>query len=366
MKCPSCAQWFVTAFLIATLAVCAAATDSGQTQYRIIDLTLPGGTTSTANAINNLGEVTGCSDSADHPGLQHAFLFSHGKLKDLGVPPGAEASCGNAINIFGHVVGNGTTADQETLINSFIFRDHKLTVLDEIPAGSFVAGINVFDQIVGTEGARDSASAAFVFSHGTLTKIGALPEDHFSSAHAINNFGQITGSSWQDQAQFPAVHGFLFSQGIFTPIGLLPGGEFSIGSAINDRGQITGRADTEPPNFSVLLVHAILFDHGKLTDISPLIGGGQTLGAAINNRGQIVGSMGPGGPFLFDGTKGVSLNRLPILPPNAGIFLGSPTGINDCGQIVGSGSVNNQLHAFLLSPVSCPTGRFGHKHDLRP
>jgi probable HAF family extracellular repeat protein len=37
------------------------------------------------------------------------------------------------------------------------------------------------------------------------------------------------------------------------------------------------------------------------------------------------------------------------------------TGINDRGQIVGHGSINGQLHAFLLTPryrnTDCGTGR---------
>jgi len=42
------------------------------------------------------------------------------------------------------------------------------------------------------------------------------------------------------------------------------------------------------------------------------------------------------------------LNRL--IPSGSGWVLSEATGINDAGQIVGSGTVHGQQHAFLLNP----------------
>ena len=44
-----------------------------------------------------------------------------------------------------------------------------------------------------------------------------------------------------------------------------------------------------------------------------------------------------------------------LLSPNhSGWYLAAGFGINDAGQITGVGYINNQTHAFLLSPVGVP------------
>jgi probable HAF family extracellular repeat protein len=61
------------------LPVCAA---RGQSSYTIIDLGTLGGSRSDAHAINNRGQVVGHSSIAN--GTVHAFLYSGGKMQDLG------------------------------------------------------------------------------------------------------------------------------------------------------------------------------------------------------------------------------------------------------------------------------------------
>ena len=48
----------------------------------------------------------------------------------------------------------------------------------------------------------------------------------------------------------------------------------------------------------------------------------------------------------------IDLNTL--LPTGSGWELAGAYGINDLGQIVGSGSINGQGHAFLMTPVPEP------------
>jgi len=59
----------------------------------MIDIgTLPGGSTSSATAVNNAGQVAGSADTAS--GETHAFLWSRGTITDLGTLPGGVYSGG--------------------------------------------------------------------------------------------------------------------------------------------------------------------------------------------------------------------------------------------------------------------------------
>ena len=74
-----------------------------QVIYSITDLgTLPGGSYSSAYAINSNGQVVGSSDTA--AGALHAFLYSDGAMVDLGSVI-ATNSIANGINDAGQVVG---------------------------------------------------------------------------------------------------------------------------------------------------------------------------------------------------------------------------------------------------------------------
>ncbi|HEY9727697.1 MAG TPA: hypothetical protein V6D50_14705, partial [Chroococcales cyanobacterium] len=41
-----------------------------------------------------------------------------------------------------------------------------------------------------------------------------------------------------------------------------------------------------------------------------------------------------------------------LISPDSGWLLSGAQGINNVGQIVGDGYINNEFHAFLLTPVS--------------
>jgi len=80
----------------------------------------PGATFLYGRAINKKGQVVGDADVADGP---HAFLYSHGKTRDLGTLPGATYTSAGSINARSQVVGVSGTATGST---DFIYEDGKM------------------------------------------------------------------------------------------------------------------------------------------------------------------------------------------------------------------------------------------------
>jgi len=136
-----------------------------------------------------------------------------------------------------------------------------------------------------------------------------------------------------------------------TDLGTL-GGDLSQAYAINDAGQVVGQAYL-PGNVKA---HAFLDETGPLKDLGDL-SGDYSEALALNSTGsQIVGKASvPNSSgfivyhaFLWSGGSMMDLNSL--IPSDSGWVLSEATGINDGGQIVGTGTVDGQQHGFLLNP----------------
>ena len=77
------------------------------------DLGTLGGNTSEAFGINASGDVVGESYLSDDATM-HAFLYSHGKMTDIGSLPGASFTVAKAINDRGQIVGDWVTTPSST------------------------------------------------------------------------------------------------------------------------------------------------------------------------------------------------------------------------------------------------------------
>jgi probable HAF family extracellular repeat protein len=85
------------------------------------------------------------------------------------------------------------------------------------------------------------------------------------------------------------------------------------------------------------------------------LGGGESWGYGINAGGQVTGTIITADnfayrAFLWDGMSMLDLNDL--IAPGSGWTLEQGLAINDAGQITGFGTIGDENHPFLLTPVT--------------
>jgi len=319
----------------------------GQVPYTVTDLGALGEIFgSDAYGINAKGQVVGSGDFAGH-----AFLYSGGKMIDLGTL-GGPSSIAYGINDDGQVVGWSWTKDNK--MHAFLYSSGKMTDLGTLGGVSSQAkAINAKGQVVGwSHTSRDSHAFVYSRSWGRMIDFGPLLGGTANEANAINDRGQVAGCVVP--TKWGAIHGFLYDGVKTKDLGTL-GGEHSNAYGINAKGQVVGGAYTaERPG-----MHAFLYSDGKMADLGTL-GGALSAAHGINASGQVVGKAATtqnataGNPawhaFLYSDGKITDLNTL--IAPASRWTLEEAMAINDNGQIVGSGINPKGKHrAFLLTPT---------------
>src|SRR5262249_15135382 len=116
--------------------------------------------------------------------------------------------------------------------------------------------INNRGQILG--GIPDSS--AFVWKDGTTT---ALPDARSFEYTAIDDRGQIAGTSWARHGGSVSYHAFLWEHGKVRLLGVLPGFDNSMAVALDGRGDVLGYCVTETP----FRLHTFLWHDGKMSDL---------------------------------------------------------------------------------------------------
>ncbi|MGI8745370.1 MAG: HAF repeat-containing protein [Bryobacteraceae bacterium] len=294
------------------------------TMYSVVDLGSFGGGSSVAYRINNAGVAVGWSATplADN----HAFSTSLGSLQDLN-----QASASNSLaydsNGSGQIAGTSYVDGQN---HGSVWSGSGFT---DLGAGTFAMSINSSGQVAGTNG------HAFVYDNGKFTDLGTISGGNWTAAYGINDGGMVAGYGDIGNGIFRAFT-WTAATGLKT-LGTLGGGN-SYAMAINNRGQVAGHS-TVASGYE----HAFVDNNGILTDLGTL-GGGNSYAYDINDGGAVVGYSGADA-FLYRGGNLSDLNSL--IGSTSGWQLQQAYGINNAGQIVGSGRYQGQSHAFVLDPV---------------
>jgi probable HAF family extracellular repeat protein len=363
-------------------------------RYLVTDLGTLGGTYSYAYGIDNAGRVAGGSARPNQTGgvSQTAFLWHRGQLKDLGTLGGSTCpDCNSEAggpNASGEAAVISETSDQDPNGEDFCgFGTHRgclaavwkkhgvLTPLPVLPGGHNAQAywLNNHGEVVGfsENGTRDSTCAVpfqvLRFDAvkwgpgGEIQRLPPLKGDTVAFAFGSNERGQVVGvsglcsnTSLPPNAPPGGPHAVLWERdGSVTDLGTLPGGVGNnVATSINDRGEVVGTAILSDGT-----VHAFLWTRQRgmqdlglpANDFVSVAGCCHT----INNRGDVVGFSCPGPlggcrALLWEDNVPIDLNTL--MSAGSPWYLQTASSINDAGEIVGWGTINGEVHAFLARP----------------
>ena len=351
--------------------------------YTVIDLgslRADGAGTSDAHAIDSQGDVVGVAD--DDNGFQQAFLWQAATgIKNLKLSGNGNFNIGgdnSAAFGISYTSGAGNSEPVRFIVGEAnppalsAGSEHALFLgpsglVDLNGQQAFSGGPNSAASAVNTNGvtvgwavlAGSFSYHAFRYSAPTLVDLGTLPGGSLSVGVALNNLGDVVGSSSDSNGIGSAVVWSHSGSGATKISGM------TVATGINDQGLVVGKLLANVGDG----VQAVTYRLGASQSVSlATISNQSSVAWGVNNHGQIVGASGNGTVIRSPGiTTGVSAtlwngsNSVVDLNTRisaAGWHLSTAEAINDAGQIVGSGFHNGIKRAFLLvlpPAISSPT-----------
>jgi probable HAF family extracellular repeat protein len=258
--------------------------------------------TSIPEEINDLGEMVGTVTFGGR--IWYGVYWNpQGRAFRLPPLPGGEVLFsdvkGHGINNLGQMVGSSQEGPSDFSTHAVLWQNKDTPPLDLgfLGAGAFVNysdafGINDLTHVVG-ESALGSLIRGFLWRTGRMIDLGGLPSQLSSQAFAINNTGVIAGKS----GFIPVVWRYDVSNASSTPVIQplpIPEGFFSAQPTdVNNPGDVAGYAGS--PSIDA---HAILWRDGKAIDLGVWPGGHYSMANGINDAGQIVGTGTVAGDFI--------------------------------------------------------------------
>jgi uncharacterized protein (TIGR03437 family) len=288
------------------------------------------------------------------------------------------------VNDSGVVVGAYVNISLATgvAISPFIYQNGSIQTFVGVPSNAAPFGLNNAGQSAATQilaGGFNFFIASQAFS---VTGTGASTILPLSGASEGVAFGISPSGDWiaggtvnEVAQQLASLKGALWHNGTFQALPSVPSFDYASATSVNDSGMAAGMGFTfdftelVDPNASG---HAVLFNNGAVTDLGTLPADKNSAGLGINNSGTVVGYSTTQTPdlslffgallepasasshaFVYINGAMYDLNRQ--LVNGSGWQLTSAAAINNAGQIVGTGIIQEQQHAFLLTPVTPPT-----------
>jgi probable HAF family extracellular repeat protein len=367
---------------------------SHPSNYRVFILpnTLKG-TTSAANAINDLGWAMGSADFAGNT-TSEAVVWINGKMLKLGTLGGPNSSVAweGVKNNQGLIVGISDTSIVQprgeifscalagffpsasgNTCQGFLWQHGSLSALPTLGGDNgFATGINNKDQVVGwAETSFEDPTCnppqvlqflPYVYDVKTakITALQPYPGDSDGTADAINDKGQIAGISGicsNAVGGASAIHAVLWQDQNSTPIdmGNLGGMAWNTPTSMNAKGQVVGFGN--PSGDQNAAPNPIAFFWSQSTgmqNLGTLAQDSNSIAYAINKSGLIVGQSfgGPNGShaFIYQGGTMTDLNSLMIGHNSWTLVYAND--VNDSGVIVG-GALNSktgETPAFVAIP----------------
>lgn len=312
--------------------------------YTIVDLGTLGGPTSQAHGINARGWIVG--ESLTKESQDHAFVYHDGQMFDIGVSGGM--SIGYAVNDAGQTGGS-------------FFKDHfqaffasdKVSAIGTLGAAHSASfAINSRGHVVGDSYTKDLRHHAFIWDGQAMRDLGTLG-GLFSAARGVNANDVVVGYAYLPSGMF---HAYAGGPSGLVDLGTL-GGSCSAANAVNDAGAVCGYAYLEGNQ----RLHACLWIGGKPRDLGALTGNASEAVAlngdasTVVGRAQVPSKTGALSYHAFVWSKGTMRDLNDLVPAASGWVLEEATGVNDAGQIVGSGTYQGQRRAYLLEPGASAT-----------
>jgi probable HAF family extracellular repeat protein len=163
---------------------------------------------SSANAVNNAGQVAG---GLDINGTTHAYVYDNKKLTDINTGGSGSGSVATALSDTGIVVGSRWD-DEFSERHAFIRANGVTTDLSGAVGGySSANGVNDSGQVILTVGGDAGSRASYIYGNGAATNLGGQAAGSVV-ASAINNAGAVVGSAAFFDAPF-TTSAFLWQNG---------------------------------------------------------------------------------------------------------------------------------------------------------
>lgn len=309
-------------------------------------------TSSDAFGVNNHGQAAGTSYSQQVLSQVSSRWTTNSALSVPAGPSGA-----NGINDLGHIVG-AQFSGSGTQVHAYFFDgvtavDIHTSTMATIGNFSTALAVNNFGQVVGFASPSAAGNrAAYLWKEGATILLGTLGGPA-SSAYDINDTGVVSGSSETPNGNTRAMRWFDGNGNNSSDPGemvQLPDmGLSSAANAINDLNQTAGFVLN-----SAFKRQPVIWNNPSAFVSLPLLAGaddGEVFG--INNQGDAVGDTMFETATLWQGGQAYNLNHL--IAPGSGYTLTSARSINDRGWIAGT-AFKPGIHArgYLLIPVPEP------------